>query len=369
MRGIGPADYPRATNDVTLQPEFIRLHVLTKNLQSVRDQSRWEDLLVEFEVCDCDVGFFTETWRSKRQECFEMSSGGRLFLSGGGSRQGVGIGISARIVIGGDFNANVGSLQWSDEQDVVGEWGSGLRNARGATWISWILMNGLRIASRQSPTNNVDDSWTCQRTMDGARVQLDYILTDARACVDTIWHDQLIPIGLDHRCVHCLLRWRGVRPSLGNRRWNLKNWMPILDMDGGPSLFQNSLREMLDGNSFHAKCWNTVFLKVESNKAFMVRRLSHSNHPQCSGTSATAGAKVLILSGGRNCPSTSKNSIDNNFALGNPRNCRHAYAILHRGRCCGACSARLAMKLQINLMSMTLQKCWSICSMVTLLLP
>ena len=155
----------------------------------------------------------------------------------------------ARIVIGGDFNAYVGSLQWSDEQDVVGEWGSGLRNARGAALISWILMNGLRIASRQSPTNNVDDSWTCQGTMDGARVQLDYILTDARACVDTIWHDQLIPIGLDHRCVHCLLRWRGVRPSSGNRRLNLKNWMPILDMDGGPSLFQNSLRDMLDGNS------------------------------------------------------------------------------------------------------------------------
>ena len=122
-------------------------------------------------------------------------------------------------------------------------------------------------------------------------------------------------------------------------------------------------------HQFHAKCWNTVFLKVESNKVFMVRKLSHSNHPHCSGTSATAGAKVLILSGGRNCPSTSKNSIDKNFALGNPRNCRHAYAILHRGRCCGACSARLAMKLQINLMSMTLQKCWSICSMVTLLPP
>ena len=155
----------------------------------------------------------------------------------------------ARIVIGGGFNANVGSLQWSDEQDVVGQWGSGLRNARGATLISWILMNGLQIASRQSPANNVGDSWTCQRTMDGTRVQLDYILTDARACVDTIWHDQLIPIGLDHRCVHCLLRWRGVRPSLRNRRLNLKNWMPILDMDGGPSLFQNSLREMLDGNS------------------------------------------------------------------------------------------------------------------------
>ena len=123
----------------------------------------------------------------------------------------------ARIVIGVDFNANVGSLHWSDEQDVVGQWGSGLRNARSATLITWILMNGLQIASRQSPGHNVDDSWTCQRNMDGARVQLDYILIDARACVDTVWHDQLIPIGLDHRCVHCLLLWRGVRPVLRNR--------------------------------------------------------------------------------------------------------------------------------------------------------
>ena len=97
MRGIGPAEYPRAANDVTLQPELIRLHVLTRRLQSIRDQSRWDDLLAEFEVFDCDVGFFTETRRSRRQECFEMSSQVPLFLSGGGSRQGVGIGISARL--------------------------------------------------------------------------------------------------------------------------------------------------------------------------------------------------------------------------------------------------------------------------------
>ena len=97
MRGIGPAEYHGATHDVTLQPEFIRLHVLTKILQNIREKYRWEDLLAEFEVCDCDVGFFSETWRAKRQECFEMSSGARLFLSGGGSRQRVGIGISARL--------------------------------------------------------------------------------------------------------------------------------------------------------------------------------------------------------------------------------------------------------------------------------
>ena len=49
-------------------------------------------------------------------------------------------------MIGGDFNANVGNLQWSDEQDVVGQWVSAW-NARGATLISWIVMNGLQIAT------------------------------------------------------------------------------------------------------------------------------------------------------------------------------------------------------------------------------
>ena len=74
MCGIGSTECPEAASDVNFQPEFIRLHVLTKKMQSIRDRSRWEDLLAEFEVCDCDGVFFTETWRSERREYFEMSS-------------------------------------------------------------------------------------------------------------------------------------------------------------------------------------------------------------------------------------------------------------------------------------------------------
>ena len=82
---------------------------------------------------------------------------------------------------------------------------------------------------------------------------LDYILSDARACVESVWHDQLIPIGLDHRCVHCVLPWGGVKPHLRNIRLNLKNWTPILDVDGTASLFQNCVREMLQRTS-HLSC-------------------------------------------------------------------------------------------------------------------
>ena len=59
------------------------------------------------------------------------------------------------MVAGEDFNANVRSLQCTDEEGVVGQEGSSLRDA---TLITWVLMNGLHIASRQSSASNVDDS-------------------------------------------------------------------------------------------------------------------------------------------------------------------------------------------------------------------
>lgn len=60
------------------------------------------------------------------------------------------------------------------------------------------------------------------KPMDGSRVQSDYILTDVRACVEYMWHDQLIRIGLDRGCVQCVLLCGGVKPHLGNTRLNLK---------------------------------------------------------------------------------------------------------------------------------------------------
>ena len=60
----------------------------------------------------------------------------------------------------------------------------------------------------------------------------------ARACVESVWHDHLIPIGLGHRCVHCVFLWGGVKPHLRNRRLNLKNWTPIRDVDGAASCFK-----------------------------------------------------------------------------------------------------------------------------------
>ena len=68
-----------ATNDVvheasalelTAKKEFIPLHVITKNLQSIRTESRFEDFCTELVACDHDLIFVSETWRSAVEECF-----------------------------------------------------------------------------------------------------------------------------------------------------------------------------------------------------------------------------------------------------------------------------------------------------------
>ena len=95
------------------------------------------------------------------------------------------------------------------------------------------------MCNRQPSPHPARESWTCQRMMDGARVQLDYILADGHVTVQQVWHDCILPIGLDHRCVHCILQWCGARPPPKHRRTNLKNWVPKLDEKGTATSFCN----------------------------------------------------------------------------------------------------------------------------------
>ena len=101
------------------------------------------------------------------------------------------------------------------------------------------------MCSRQPSLHPADESWTCQRSMDGARVQLDYILADGHVTVQQVWHDYIVPIGLDHRCVHCILQWSGTRRPPKHRGINLKNWAPKLDESGTATSFCNCLMEQL----------------------------------------------------------------------------------------------------------------------------
>ena len=70
-------------------------------------------------------------------------------------------------------------------------------------------------------------------------------LAHGHVTVRQVWHDYILPIGLDHRCVHCILQWCGARPSPKHRRTNLKNWVPKLHENGTATSFCNFLMELL----------------------------------------------------------------------------------------------------------------------------
>ena len=90
-----------ATNDVAGLVELtyvnntsFEIHLVTKNLQSVRADDRWNDFVSELEALDYDIVFCTETWREEREKHCLTPSGHHIYLSGGDGHRGVGICIS-----------------------------------------------------------------------------------------------------------------------------------------------------------------------------------------------------------------------------------------------------------------------------------
>ena len=79
--------------------EFIPLHVVTKNLQSIKLDDRFYDFIAELNQCCFDIFLFSETWRA--EEVFVTPAGHKLCFSGGdgeSGRQGVGVAIHKRLL-------------------------------------------------------------------------------------------------------------------------------------------------------------------------------------------------------------------------------------------------------------------------------
>ena len=94
------------------------------------------------------------------------------------------------------------------------------------------------------------ESWTCKRVADNALTQLDFIIGGLQFEHEKSWHDNCLGTGLDHRCVHSILRGRIAKRSLTKRISGLKNWQPFVDNDGKASGFQSSVRKLLRTNTY-----------------------------------------------------------------------------------------------------------------------
>ena len=68
------------------------LHVFSKNLQSIRQQHRFDDFVCELDALDFEIGCITETWRRDFEETLQTPHGNKIFMSScGANSRGVGI--------------------------------------------------------------------------------------------------------------------------------------------------------------------------------------------------------------------------------------------------------------------------------------
>jgi len=137
---------------------------------------------------------------------------------------------SVLALLGGDWNARLGACKNGDDSAVLGIWGSE----------GTMFVDRLRIFSGLETNMPVEDSWTCTRVNDNAFTQWDFSIGGLQFEHDKFWHDNCLGTGLNHRCVHSLLKIR-----VAKRTFGLKNWQPFIDNDGRPSNFQSRVRKLL----------------------------------------------------------------------------------------------------------------------------
>ena len=100
--GLGMND---ANHESTTADGSLRLHVVTKNVQSIRTEARFNDLLVEIVSYDFDVLFVSETWRDAQEESHTSIGGNRMYLSGGLAHQ-------VGVILGNTFHSQLRDISF-----------------------------------------------------------------------------------------------------------------------------------------------------------------------------------------------------------------------------------------------------------------
>ena len=217
--------------------------------------------------------------------------------------------------------------------------------------IHWISERGLQILNRLDSTMAIEECWTCKRALDGALVQLDFLLASLRVRVVKAWIDQSLPIGLDHRCVHCLIRIGGARPAKIKRCTKLKHWQPHLDENGTPSPFHTAVAIALT---------KLPVVSAEGLEQCLVGAgRNHGRHG--SQHLRFVPSRLLADLRLRRRQTKSANYIGKNCGIGNQISWNGCWDNPQNGRFCGQWNMELVDGCQNNRSHLNLLTCWNNC--------
>ena len=107
---------------------------------------------------------------------------------------------SWRCLVAGDFNAEVGQQEDSDDLGILGPGGLPVRNARGDMFLQWCTTHRLALGNTRFEAQ-LDQTWTWRNG--SLRKQLDYILPDLQLFRSLMWCGVCTDLdtGSDHRAV------------------------------------------------------------------------------------------------------------------------------------------------------------------------
>jgi hypothetical protein len=110
-------------------------------------------------------------------------------------------------IVGLDANATVGPRHVTDDPNIIGEYGCGVRTSRGITFVAWLHGQRLTAASTKFEASS-RDAWTHQLWSTGAQRQIDFLLCD-EIKADSVWSAAVLCAldgKSDHRPVACKVR-------------------------------------------------------------------------------------------------------------------------------------------------------------------
>ena len=222
--GLGMND---ANQESDMADGSIRLHVITKNLQSIRTEARFNDFLVETISCDFDVLFVSETWKDAKEESYTAIGGNRMYFSGGLAHQGVGV------IIGNTFHSKLRDISFHAYSPRI----CVLKCSLG--------MLKLELFAVYFPT-----SWDDILEVEGMYTLLQVLLDNyvSRGAYPIIGGDFNACIGPVSRSddvdlVGCF--GFGERVARRARLQKMKNWEPTLDEDGRPAKYHHEIQRRL----------------------------------------------------------------------------------------------------------------------------
>ena len=156
------------------------------------------------------------------------------------------------------------------------------------------------------------DNWTGRRASDKSLVQLDFLIGAMAFQTQHTWNDFALPIGLGHRCEHCILHIPVPRPRhKSERRRGLKHWVPYL---GTLVCFITRCGSAcLRAHIFHWKLRKTALMEQDFKVADAAGLASNRNHRQHYGNYDNTGALQHILKHADCCRSRSGGNNDVNL--------------------------------------------------------